>query len=112
MRQPSPYPSPKYPDAKKAISERARFLYGSVSHLAGSVGLTRQAFHARAVLATFSTSTHPWFEFVLYLPAGSLVEGVSASAMTERVSHADLAYALAASDDAWNARRPRAQGEG
>lgn len=115
MRTPPPYPIAKYPDAQKAISARARFLYGSINHLARQVGLTRQAFHARAVLATQSTSTHEWFEFVLHLPDGSLVDGVQEIDLNRPVSPADIAYGLAASDAAWsgrrNARHPRAKGD-
>lgn len=116
MRPLPPYTLPQYPEAQKAISARARFLYGSINHLARQVGLTRQAFHARANLATFSTSTHPWFEFVLHLPQGSLAEGVPDHELTRPVLPAALVYGLAASDDAWVSRpgfRPRrSQGEG
>jgi len=116
MTIPAPYPVPQYPDAQKAISARARFLYGSINHLARQVGLTRQAFHGRAVLATFSTSTHPWFEFLLHLPEGCLAEGVPDLELTRPVPAASIAYGLAASDDAWlnraRTRARRVKGEG
>jgi hypothetical protein len=107
MRTPAPYPSKQFPDAKRTITRRARFLYGVTSYLARQVGITRQAFNARADLATESRSTHEWFEFVLCLPEGSLSEGVTEEAMTRPASPAELAYAVAASDAAWAGRKTR-----
>jgi hypothetical protein len=107
MRTPPPYPAKAFPDAKRTITRRARFLYGVTSYLARQVGLTRQAFDARAALATESRSTHEWFEFVLCLPKGSLAEGVTEEAMNRPATPAELAYALAASDAAWAGRKVR-----
>lgn len=107
-------PSPKYPTAQRSIAARARFVYGSANYFARQIGITRQALRSRSLLAAESTSTHAWFEFVLALPAGSLVAGVTEEDMTRPVAPSEVAYLLGASATAWKARgvRPRTRNGG
>jgi hypothetical protein len=94
-----------FPHARRVIKARARLLYGSLSHLASQTGISRSALNFRIGLAEESPLTHYWFEFVLCLPDGSLSEDVDAETLARRPSPADAAYAVAASDAAWKARK-------
>jgi hypothetical protein len=94
-----------FPHARRTIKARARLLYGSLSHLAAQTGVSRSALNFRIGLADQSPLTHYWFEFVLCLPEGSLSEELTEETINRRPSPADAAYAIAASDAAWKARK-------
>jgi hypothetical protein len=94
-----------YPNAQTMIRDRARLLYGSVSYLSRLLGMSRQALHGRILLATESPSSHPWFEFILLLPEGSIAKGTTPELLDERPDPASLAYVVSASDQAWKNRR-------
>ena len=94
-----------FPHARRTIKARARLLYGSLSHLAAQTGVSRSALNFRIGLAEQSPLTHYWFEFVLCLPEGSLSEELTEETINRSPSPADAAYAIAASDAAWKARK-------
>ena len=94
-----------FPHVRRVIKSRARLLYGSLSHLSAQVGISRATLNFRIGMATESPLTHYWFEFVLCLPDGSLSQDVDAVTLSCRPSPAAAAYAVAASDAAWKARK-------
>jgi len=91
----------KYPIARELIRIRGRVVFGSLVHLAANVDLSRQSLNARISRAEGSKKNHPWFEFVLSLPEGSLAGETLPENVLVRPSPSTTMYALAAQSVAW-----------
>lgn len=96
----------RYPHVQTIARERTRTVYGAQSHLAASIGISRQTLHARMKDACRSRRSHGWIEFVLCLQPGTLAAGeISVAELQKRPDPSEIAYALANADRAWNNRK-------
>lgn len=94
-----------YVHAAQVIRDRARFVYGSLAHLARQLGISRQRLHFRITLAAESTTTHAWWEFVLLLPSGAVATGTATEVIETRPAASEVAFVLECADHMWTNRR-------
>lgn len=87
-----------YPKAPAIIQARAAAIYGTQTHLARLLGVTRQALAKRAKSTVRSRFLHEWWEGLLGLRHGALEAGEEPTSDLDPIR---AAVALQAAIEAW-----------